>query len=350
MLIGQKMQLKKIRVIDYEYGYEELIKKILYNSKEPILIKIKNFPEKFSLDYFIERFSGEAKYNVFENNMCVDLQSSELKTALTAIKENKPYRIFSQIFSRDESEKIERHVPLWKKFPLRPRFFNKNLAVAYFFGGKGAHTDMHYDREHSCNLHLCLSGKKEILLFTEDQSDNIYKVPFISDSMIHFGLPMDLISKEFPRINQAEGYQVFLEKGDMLFMPRNCWHYTTYHDASSAATYAFYPNKFFHLYGFLTGHFFLGYKVYSQIDQYSWFKKFIKSYAFATGIKKYFFKMIEKILFLGLFLPISICNIIGKRISLYPSRVAAKKRKTKLYCYPKNEVMSQEYGVEDKAV
>ena len=124
-----KMQLKQIRVLEYEYGYEELIKKILYNSKEPILMKIKNFPDKFSLDYFIERFNGETIYSIFENNICVNHQSSELKAALTAIKKNKPYRIFSQIFPRNESEKIEYHVPLWQKFPLRPRFFNKDYKV-----------------------------------------------------------------------------------------------------------------------------------------------------------------------------------------------------------------------------
>ncbi|KTC91975.1 hypothetical protein [Legionella cincinnatiensis] len=154
------MQIKHIRVLEYEYGYEELIKNILYNSNEPILIKIKNFTDKFSLDYFIDRFSGETIYSTFENNLFVNHQRSRLKTALCEIKMNKPYRIFSQIFPRNESKKIEEYVPLWQKFPLRPRFFNKDYKVGYYFGGNGAHTEMHYDREHCCNLHLCLSGKK----------------------------------------------------------------------------------------------------------------------------------------------------------------------------------------------
>ncbi|KTD11519.1 eukaryotic small stress protein PASS1 [Legionella gratiana] len=306
------MQLKKIRVLEYEYGYEELIMKILYNSKEPMLIKIKNFTDKFSLDYFIERFSGKTIYSVFENNIHVDNQSNELKEALIAIKENKPYRIFSQIFSRNESAKIECHVPLWQKFPLRPRFFNKDYKVGYYFGGNGAHTEMHYDREHCCNLHLCLSGKKELLLFTQDQSDNIYKLPFISNSFIDFGHPKDFISKKFPRINKAEGYQVVLEKGDMLFMPRNCWHYTTYLEPSTSATYVFYPNKFFHLYGYLTGHFFCGFKDHFRISEWPWFKKFSQNYALAAGWKKIYFKMIEKALFTFMFLPISIYNMISK--------------------------------------
>lgn len=307
------MFLNEIRVIDYEYGYDELIKKILYEAKEPILIKIKNFPDKFSLDYFDERFCGQTTYTVFEKNICVGHQSSDLGAALSEIKNNKPYRIFGQIFPRDESSKIESYVPLWKKFPLRPRFFNKDYTVSYYFGGNGAHTEMHYDREHSCNLHLCLSGKKEILLFTEDQSEHIYKLPFISNSFIDFGYSMDFIRKNFPKINRAQGYKVTLEKGDMLFMPGNCWHYTTYLEPSAAATYAFYPKKFYHLYGYLTGHFFCGFKDNFRVSEWSFIKKFTKRYVLATGWKKVFYKVIEKSLLSMMFLPISLFNMISKK-------------------------------------
>lgn len=59
--------------------------------------------------------------------------------------------------------------------------------------------------------------KKRFLLFTEDQSENIYKLPFIGDSLVEFGHPWDSLCQQFPRLNQAEGYNVTLGPGDMLF-------------------------------------------------------------------------------------------------------------------------------------
>lgn len=102
---------------------------------------------------------------------------------------------------------------------------------------------MHYDREHCSNLHVCLSGKKRFLLFTQDQSEALYKLPFVSDTLIDFSSPLEEINKQYPRTKQAEGYKVTLEKGDMLFMPRNCWHYTEYLEPSSSACYIFFILK-----------------------------------------------------------------------------------------------------------
>lgn len=304
------MKIKAIKKLTYEYGYEQSILPMLYKSKEPILIKIKNFTDKFNLDYFIERFNQQITYSIFENNIQIDERAGDLTSILNEIKNNKPYRIFGICLPLAESSSIESHIPLWKKIPLRPRFFRKDFKVGYYFGGKGAHTEMHYDRKHSCNLHICLSGKKELLLFTQDQSDAIYKVPFISNSLINFGYPLSQINKEFPRLREAEGYRIILEQGDMLFMPRNCWHYTTYMEPSASATYAFYPKKLLHIVGYFTGHFFLGYKNYIGLAQLPFFQKFSEYYAHASGIKKIGFKCLEKFMLYFLFFPVSIYNII----------------------------------------
>jgi hypothetical protein len=316
------MKIKKIKTIEYYYGEEEQIKQCVYQSNEPILIKIKNFTDKFSLDYFAERITGKTTYSIFENNNCVGHQTDDFSTVLSQIKENKPYRIFGQHASEEFSSEIKRHVPLWQAIPFRPRFFKKTTAVIYFFGGKDSNTEMHFDREHCCNFHLCLSGKKEMLLFTKEQNDRIYKLPFIGDSLIDFSQPLSALEQKFPRIKQAEGYKVILERGDMLFMPRNCWHFTKYLDASSAAGYVFYPKKFLQFYGFFTGFFFLGYKDASGFGVSKWpiFDRFSKSYALATGKTKYFLKTIETILFLFMFLPISILRAIVYGIKMHKAR------------------------------
>ncbi|WP_392538384.1 cupin-like domain-containing protein [Legionella sp. 227] len=314
------MKIKKIQEVEYEYGQEEYIKHLIYRSKEPILIKIKNFTDKFSIDYFENLLEGIITYDTYENNSWKSYDSGPFTTVMSQIKNNMPYRIFGQTFPL-HSKAIERHVPLWQKIPLRPRYFNKKLKVIYFFGGRGAHTEIHFDREHCCNLHLCLSGKKQLLLFTEDQSHFIYKLPFVGDSLVEFGQPWDLLSKQFPRLNQAEGYDITLERGDMIFLPKNCWHYTTYLEASAAATYIFYPRKFYQFYGYFTGYFFMGYKSPNGFKICDWplFEKFSRNYALAEGKKKYLFKIIEILSYIVLLPTISILTKIS--FTLKPRRV-----------------------------
>ncbi|WP_454781484.1 cupin-like domain-containing protein [Legionella sp. WA2022007384] len=314
------MKIKKIQEIEYEYGQEEYIKRLIYRSKEPILIKIKNFTDKFSIDYFENLLEGVITYDTYENDRWKSYDRGNFSTVMSQIKNNKPYRIFGQTFPK-HSGAIERHVPLWQKIPFRPRYFNKNLKVIYFFGGKGAHTEIHFDREHCCNLHLCLSGKKQVLLFTQKQSQYIYKLPFVGDSLVEFGQPLDLLSQQFPRLNQAEGYNITLERGDMLFLPKNCWHYTSYLEASAAATYVFYPRKILQFYGYFTGYFFMGYKSPNGFKICDWplFEKFSRNYALAEGKRKYLFKAIELVSYIVLLPTISILSKISFRLK--PRRV-----------------------------
>ena len=310
------MKLKKIQQVVYEYGDEYNLQKLLYKSKEPILIRIKDFTDQFTLDFFIKNSSGQTTYSTFENEQCINHQTGDLKTLLDEIKHNKAHRIFGHYYPRRFTEEIEKHVPLWQTIPFRPRFCSKYVKCLLFFCGKGSNTQIHYDREHPCILHLCLSGKKEMLLFTKEQNKHLYKVPFVGDSLIDFSLPRETIAKQFPETNKAEGYEVILEKGDMLFMPRNCWHYTRYHDASAAASYVFYPNKFMQFYGYFTGFFYVGYKEATGFRVNNWplFKKLDQTYPFATGQKKFFLKILEVSLYIFLLPCISILAYISAKL------------------------------------
>lgn len=315
------MKFKEIEIIEYSYGDEARIQRILNKSKVPLLIKIKDFPEKFTIEYFEQQRKIMTHYSTYANAQCVAHQAGDLNFVLSEIKQNKPYRIFGQFFSQDFSWEIERYVPLWQKIPLRPRYFRKNIKTTYFFGGEGTHTDIHFDREQCSNLHLCLSGTKELLLFTENQSDYLYKMPYIGDSMIDFGQPLEDIYKQYPRIKQAEAYRVLIKTGDMLFMPRNCWHFTKYLTPSAAASYIFYPHKFLQFYGFFTGHFFLGYKESTGFRMAEWpyFQKFSTCYALATGTTKFCLKIIEKISYVVLLPVVSISNFFAHLVR--PRRV-----------------------------
>ena len=302
------MRLKKIQEVVYTYGDEYQLQKLLYKSKEPILIKIKDFTDQFTIDYFIKNSKGLTTYSTFANDKCIAHQEGDIKKSLDEIKQNISHRIFGHYYQQCFTEEIEKHVPLWQTIPFRPRLFSQHVKCSFFFGGKGSHTQIHYDREHPSILHLCLSGKKEMLLFTKEQNEHLYKVPFVGDSLIDFSLPKETIAKKFPKMDKAEGYEVMLEKGDMLFIPRNCWHYTRYHDASAATSYVFYPNKFLHLYGYFTGYFYIGYKERTgfRVSEWPLFKKLDQSYPFATGPKKLFLKILAASLYIFLLPSISI--------------------------------------------
>lgn len=318
------MIFKKIPELVYEYGQEQEIIKILNKSKEPILIKIKEFTSQFDLDYFAAHMSCMTTYDTYENSQKTAHESGDFYYVLSEIKKNKPHRIFGQIVSPEINSEIEEHVPLWKTIPRRPRFFNKWINIVYFFGGKGSHTEMHFDREHCCIMHLCLCGQKKFLLFTEDQNEHLYKTPFVGDTLVDFGLPREELEKKFPKLQKAEGYEVTLAQGDMLFMPRNCWHFTTYLDASAAASYVFYPKKFFQFYGYVTGYFYMALLERNRggIGLYGLplFNKFRVAYAQAEGKKKFWLKCIERTLFVIL-LPI---------LSLY-TKIAFKLRPRRVY-------------------
>lgn len=311
------MRQKKIKALTYNYGEEKALQNILFKAKEPILIHINGFPNRFTIDYFIKNNNGLINYSVFDNYRYVEEKSGDLAEILEEIKNNKPYRIFGQYFTREYSFLIEKYVPLWQTIPFRPRFYKALLKVAYFFGGRGAATENHIDREHSCNLHLCMNGKKQVLLFTKDQSDYLYKVPYIGDSLIDFSQPIEQLQKKYPRLKDATVYNVILNPGDMIFMPRNCWHYTRYLDASTSATFVFYTNKFWQFYGHFTGYFFLGYKWHIaslNISEWALFKKFSLVYAMSTGWKKSVLKCIENISYIFLLPLISIGAIVSYKI------------------------------------
>lgn len=313
------MHLKKIKTFIYNYGEEKKLQDILFKAKEPFLIHIKEFPPSFTIDYFREKHSGQANYSIFDDYKHVGEGSDDLKEVLNQIKNNKSYRIFGQLFKRKDSAIIEQHVPLWQTIPFRPRYYNPILKVAYFFGGRGSATEIHFDREHCCNLHLCMSGQKQVLLFTEDQSDYLYKLPYIGDSLIDFGESTNLLEKKYPRLKEATGYKVILNPGDMIFMPRNCWHYTQYLEPSTSATYIFYTNKLWQFYGYFTGFFFLGYKWHYaslKISEWSLFKKFSLMYALSKGWRKILLKCIENISFIFLLPLVSLITIVCFKIKV----------------------------------
>ncbi|MEH6680711.1 MAG: cupin-like domain-containing protein [Sediminicola sp.] len=146
--------------------------------------------------------------------------------------------------------KMADYIDLLKKEPTRYRIFLWNILKEVpelqndfsfpdfglrlmkgmpmlFFGGRDSYTFMHYDIDLANIFHFHFEGKKEIILFSQDQNKYLYRVPhsLITHESIDFSDP-DL--KKWPALRMAEGYRTYLEHGEVLYMPEGYWHYMRY--------------------------------------------------------------------------------------------------------------------------
>lgn len=117
-------------------------------------------------------------------------------------------------------------------FPDLVKGFSKSF-VFMFFGCKNSVTQMHFDIDMSHVFHTALYGKKTITLFSYEQSKNLHRYPFTCRSYVNIDNPD---YQRFPRLKDAKGYQVVLEKGEILFIPSGYWHHVVYDEASYAVS------------------------------------------------------------------------------------------------------------------
>lgn len=110
-----------------------------------------------------------------------------------------------------------------------------------FFGGAGGSPPMHYDLDLPHNFHTLIWGKKRVMLFPPEQSENIYQHPFTVRSYVDFDNPD---YSKFPKLAEARGYECILEAGQTLFIPSGYWHKINYLEGSCAISFRQYTNLF----------------------------------------------------------------------------------------------------------
>ncbi len=96
-----------------------------------------------------------------------------------------------------------------------------------FFGGEDSHTFMHYDIDLANIFHFHFEGKKQCILFPQDETKFLYKIPhsLITREDIDFADP-DL--EKWPALQHAKGYIAQLEHGNILYIPEGYWHHMKY--------------------------------------------------------------------------------------------------------------------------
>lgn len=288
------MNLQDIEVVEYTIGEEDRVARRVGESKEPLVIRlVDGLPEGVDRIQFSDF--------VPEDNRDVVLREGRRRSsvpaneAISRIANDESVRAFAFPTSTSLAKKVVSAIPLFRHWPDRGRYFGP--TTAYFLGGAGTWTEAHYDRELNSNFQLALIGRRRMLLFPKSESRNLYKTPFISNSLVDFSRPLDQLLAEFPRLAGAGGYDVILEPGDMVYMPKQCWHFVEYFEPSAAVTYVFYPRKRDHLLGYVSGVFYMGFGFLGlKLDSTSLYRRFAEEYAFATGASRLMYRVTEVLL------------------------------------------------------
>lgn len=203
-----------------------------FKPQKPVIIEqfVEDWPAytKWDLDYMAE-VAGEKEVPLYDDRP-VDYKEGfnepHAKMKMRAYvellkKEPTRYRIFLW--------NVLKEVPELQKDFSYPDFglkLMKGLPML-FFGGKDSYTFMHYDIDLANIFHFHFHGKKQVILFDQDQNDYLYKIPhsLITREDINFADPD---YEKWPALKKAKGYIGDLEHGHVLYMPEGYWHYMRY--------------------------------------------------------------------------------------------------------------------------
>ena len=210
---------------------EEFVKNF-YKPQKPVVIEkfIENWPaySKWNLEY-IKSIAGDKIVPLYDdrpvsykdgfNQPHAKMQMADYIDLLQ--KEPTKFRIFLW--------NILKEVPALQADFKYPDFGLKLLKglPMLFFGGTDSYTFMHYDIDLANIFHFHFQGRKEIILFDQEQNKHLYKVPhsLITHESIDFSNP-DL--NKWPALKNANGYKTYLEHGEVLYIPEGYWHYMKY--------------------------------------------------------------------------------------------------------------------------
>jgi len=174
---------------------EEFIKQY-FKPQKPVVIEhfIDHWPayNKWNLEY-IKNIAGDITVPLYDNRPVdykkkFNLPHATMKmSAYIDLLKREPtkFRIFLW--------NILKEVPQLQKDFSYPDFglrLMKKLPML-FFGGQDSHTFMHYDIDLANIFHFHFEGKKECILFDQEQNDFLYHVPFslITSEEIDFTNP-----------------------------------------------------------------------------------------------------------------------------------------------------------------
>nr|WP_315251777.1 cupin-like domain-containing protein [uncultured Flavobacterium sp.] len=219
----------------------EDFKKNYLDKRKPLIIKglTNDWParEKWSTEYFKE-IAGDIEVKLVDNSKADP--TKPINASIASMK-------FGEYLDLIKREPTELRIFFFNLFKHRPELVNdvkvpKDLMggfiesmPAMFFGGSKAITFLHYDIDLPHLFHTHFGGRKHIILFDNKWKKRLYCVPNTTYALEDYDVANPDFEK-FPALKGVEGYEVFLEHGDTLFMPTGMWHWMRYIDGSFSLT------------------------------------------------------------------------------------------------------------------
>ncbi|WP_114491141.1 cupin-like domain-containing protein [Candidatus Ulvibacter alkanivorans] len=224
------MQLQEIDRVE-TISKEDFLTKY-FKPQKPVVIErfVEDWPavKKWDLDYMAE-VAGDKEVPLYDDRPVTHEDGfnephakMNMRDYIALLKrEPTKYRIFLWNILK-EVPKLQNDFS-YPDFGIR---LMKGLPML-FFGGTDSYTFMHYDIDLANIFHFHFHGKKEVILFDQDQNDYLYKIPhsLITREDINFADPD---YQKWPALKQAKGFKTHLEHGEVLYMPEGYWHYMRY--------------------------------------------------------------------------------------------------------------------------
>lgn len=240
-------EIERIETISQEDFYTHYVKK-----QKPVVIEklTKDWPaySKWNLEY-IKSIAGNKTVPLYDdrpvsykdgfNEAHAKMKMSDYIDLLQSKPTN--YRIF--LYNLMKEVPTLQNDFKWPKIGLK---LIKQLPML-FFGGENSKVFMHYDIDYSNILHFHFHGKKQCILFSQEATPYLYKIPhsLISREDIDFENP-DF--EKFPALKKAKGFICNLNHGEMLYMPEGYWHYMKYVTPGFSMSLRALPKKPKHLF------------------------------------------------------------------------------------------------------
>lgn len=184
--------------------------------------------QKWTIEYFKDKY-GDLVVPVVSNNF------SRPGKGYLAADMHITFREYLEILESGPSDlRIFAWNIFWKAPELREDFAVPDIMDGFvnelpflFFGCEGARVTLHYDVDMSHVFLNQIHGRKRVILFSPEQSRQLYHLPFTVSSHVNI---LDPDFKKHPALQHVKGQEVMLMPGETLFIPRGYWHNIEYTD------------------------------------------------------------------------------------------------------------------------
>ena len=208
---------------------------------------------KWTPDYFLKHFPHEKlNINTYSENEILpyffqNYLASEFKTVSEIFDSNEKYSAHELTSFLKNNELLLDDLDFYAPF-LKSRNLPEELFYSFWYGSKNSVTDLHSD-----NVDLILfqiKSKKTVRLLNKETDQEKLQIITKEETLKFFekhNIPMNekiaatiqLKTSSYSKIKAFQDqshsyYEVILNPGDAIFIPKNWWHSTKSHDSSIA--------------------------------------------------------------------------------------------------------------------